>query len=326
MLEYICTVTSTHFFVFACLHPLIRLSFVTELVAEHTNETIGALLNATFGNMPELLISKAALRNGFYRIVQLTLLGSILTNLLFVFGFSCLVGGLQWHSQTIRVTSGNVSVGMLLVSTMGIVLPAVLKLANESKSSNHLDPDFDEEEITESDIAFSRFNSLVMVTGYFCFLIFQLGSHKEEFDYDGDEYTNHRGVPMKKDPVRRNRFCKKYCFCMRYCPTVKLDETNHSRKYNSDIEEVQYEFTDMIIDGQKSPKPLSTIRRSIPQSLEANEQIRSEESFYHENCDEGVDEKVESIKKLSCKLSDVEDYSEEAELEKVSIMSMRVSD
>ncbi len=45
-----------------------RLSFVTEQVAEHTNETIGALLNATFGNAPEFLISSAALRSGFYRV------------------------------------------------------------------------------------------------------------------------------------------------------------------------------------------------------------------------------------------------------------------
>lgn len=63
-------------------------------MAEHTNETIGALLNATFGNAPELLISSAALSNGYYRVVQLTLLGSVLTNLLFVFGLSCLVGGM----------------------------------------------------------------------------------------------------------------------------------------------------------------------------------------------------------------------------------------
>ena len=45
----------------------IRLSFVTEQVAEHTNGTIGALLNATFGNAPELLIATAALRTGLYR-------------------------------------------------------------------------------------------------------------------------------------------------------------------------------------------------------------------------------------------------------------------
>eukprot|EP00957_Ditylum_brightwellii_P208757 15358794-Ditylum_brightwellii.AAC.1 len=94
-----------------------RLSFVTEQVAEHTNGTIGALLNATFGNAPEFLISTAAMRNGFYRVVQLTLLGSILTNLLFVFGLSCLIGGLKWQVQELRITSGNASIGMLIMAT-----------------------------------------------------------------------------------------------------------------------------------------------------------------------------------------------------------------
>lgn len=81
-----------------------RLSFVTEEVAKHTNQTIGALLNATFGNAPELLISSAALHEGFYRVVQLTLLGSMLTNLLFVFGLSCLIGGLRFQVQGTRIS------------------------------------------------------------------------------------------------------------------------------------------------------------------------------------------------------------------------------
>jgi len=77
---------------------------VTEQVAEHTNGTIGALLNATFGNAPELLIASAALRKGFYRVVQLAMLGSMLTNLLFVFGISCMIGGFRWQVQELRIT------------------------------------------------------------------------------------------------------------------------------------------------------------------------------------------------------------------------------
>ncbi len=59
-----------------CIIPfvVVVVAFVTEQVAEHTNGTFGALLNATFGNAPELLISYAALRAGYYRVVQLTLL------------------------------------------------------------------------------------------------------------------------------------------------------------------------------------------------------------------------------------------------------------
>jgi len=178
-----------------------RLSFVTEQVAEHTNGTIGALLNATFGNAPEFLISSAALRSGYYRLVQLTLLGSVLTNLLFVFGLSCLVGGMRWQTQEIRVTSGNVSIAMLLIAALGLVLPAVLKTANESRISeneynklnatgienNQLESIVDS--LSAADISFSRFNAIVMILMYGAYLTFQLGTHKDEFDYSGSEYA-----------------------------------------------------------------------------------------------------------------------------------------
>lgn len=151
-----------------------RLSFVTEEVATHTNETFGALLNATFGNAPELLISTAALRSGFYRVVQLTLLGSILTNLLLVFGISSFVGGLRWQVQEVRLTSGNVSVGMLLIATTGLVLPAVLKMCDEEMFTTNGQAD--------ASLMFSRFNALIMIIMYMAYLFFQLATHKDEFE------------------------------------------------------------------------------------------------------------------------------------------------
>jgi len=186
-----------------------RLSLVTEHIAERTNGTIGSLLNATFGNAPELLISSAALRSGFYRLVQLTLLGSILTNLMFVFGFSSLIGGLKWQRQRIRITSGNVLIGMLFVALIGLVLPCTLKLANESSGSmvihsyrnemyssssnnttttNHTHDSLDTI-LTTSELQFSRINAFIMIVSYILFILFQLGTHKEEFDYTGDEYA-----------------------------------------------------------------------------------------------------------------------------------------
>ncbi|KAL3911161.1 MAG: hypothetical protein SGILL_007391 [Bacillariaceae sp.] len=202
-----------------------RLSFVTEQVAEHTNGTIGALLNATFGNAPELLIATAALRSGFYRVVQLAMLGSMLTNLLFVFGISCLVGGLRWQVQELRITSGNVSVGMLLLSTAGSLLPATLVLGGQLRQS---DPD---DATTTSDsgansimtpskeeLQFCRVNAFVMMFMYGCYLVFQLGTHKEEFDEDENVVQTANDNPLHMSPhftsrhgrqakARRNLFC-----------------------------------------------------------------------------------------------------------------------
>jgi len=193
-----------------------RLSFVTEQVAAHTNDTIGALLNATFGNAPELLISTFALRSGKYRVVQLAMLGSMLTNLLFVFGVSCLVGGLRWQVQELRITSGNVSVLMLLVATAGSLLPAALSMSGQMRHNDSSDgkPSWDE-------LQFSRVNALIMILMYICYLMFQLGTHKEEFDEKENlvetpdnlllmtpHFTSRHG---RKKRAERNHFCLK-CF------------------------------------------------------------------------------------------------------------------
>jgi len=204
-----------------------RLSFVTEQVAEHTNGTIGALLNATFGNAPELLIASAALRKGFYRVVQLAMLGSMLTNLLFVFGISCLIGGFRWQVQELRITSGNVSVGMLLLSTAGSLLPAALVLGGQLKHSNSEEGStttpsgdtFEGEDVPSvEELQFCRVNAFVMIIMYVCYLIFQLGTHKEEFDEEENvvqtadahklhlspHFTSRHGRQQK---ARRNVFC-----------------------------------------------------------------------------------------------------------------------
>ena len=203
-------------------HFIKRLSFVTEQVAEHTNGTIGALLNATFGNAPELLIASAALRKGFYRVVQLAMLGSMLTNLLFVFGISCLIGGLRWQVQELRITSGNVSVGMLLLSTAGSLLPATLVLGGQLKHGSDEGNGDTIEEDSElpsiEELQFCRVNAFVMIIMYGCYLIFQLGTHKEEFDEDDNivetadahqlhlspHFTSRHGRQQK---ARRNIFC-----------------------------------------------------------------------------------------------------------------------
>jgi len=91
-----------------------------------------------------------------------------------------------------------------------------------------------------------------MVTGYVLYLVFQLGSHKDEFDYDGDEYaafggghnivrTPQLGQPnthqAKKPVARRNKFCGRYCFVIRYCP--KIRERERSNDIDIDIEQQQ---------------------------------------------------------------------------------------
>jgi Ca2+:H+ antiporter len=73
-------------FNFLAIMPLASLlSFATEELSKKVGQTIGGLLNATFGNATELIVSIAALRQGQIPLVQASMLGSILSNLLLVF-------------------------------------------------------------------------------------------------------------------------------------------------------------------------------------------------------------------------------------------------
>ena len=75
------------------------LSHATESVAARTGDTVGGLLNATLGNLTELVIALAALRAGQYMLVKASLAGAIVTNTLFMLEASFLLGGLRHHTQ-----------------------------------------------------------------------------------------------------------------------------------------------------------------------------------------------------------------------------------
>src|SRR5205814_2473991 len=75
------------------------LAHATESVAEKTGDTVGGLLNATLGNLTELVIAVTALRAGEYALVKGSIAGAIVTNTLFMLGASFVLGGLKHHVQ-----------------------------------------------------------------------------------------------------------------------------------------------------------------------------------------------------------------------------------
>ena len=97
----------------------------TETLAEHLGGGIGGLLNATFGNAAELIIGALALRAGLTDLVKASLTGSIIGNVLLVFGAAALYGGLRHPVQRFNRTAAGLGTTMLLLSTIGLVIPAV---------------------------------------------------------------------------------------------------------------------------------------------------------------------------------------------------------
>ncbi|KAG5545882.1 hypothetical protein RHGRI_018142 [Rhododendron griersonianum] len=141
-----------------------RLGWVTEQLAFYTGPTVGGLLNATFGNATELIISIHAMKSGMIRVVQQSLLGSILSNMLLVLGSAFFSGGIV-HSnkeQVFNKANAEINTGLLLVAVMGLLFPAVLHF---TRTELHFG---------KSELALSRFSSCVMLVGYVAFICFQL--------------------------------------------------------------------------------------------------------------------------------------------------------
>jgi len=102
------------------------LSRATEAIAARTGDMIGGLLNATLGNLTELLIALAALRAGQYVLVKASIAGAIVTNALFMLGASFLLGGLKHRIQDYNRNSARLQAGLLFLATIAILIPSVV--------------------------------------------------------------------------------------------------------------------------------------------------------------------------------------------------------
>jgi Ca2+:H+ antiporter len=100
----------------------------TEELAAHLGGGVGGLLNATFGNAAELIIGTFALREGLFDLVKASITGSIIGNVLLVFGAAALAGGLRHPVQRFNRTAAGLGTTMLLLSAIGLVVPAVFHM------------------------------------------------------------------------------------------------------------------------------------------------------------------------------------------------------
>jgi len=100
----------------------------TEELAEYSGPTLGGFLNATFGNAAEIIIGLVALKEGHVALVQASITGSIIGNLLLVFGGATLVGGFGRVSQQFNRTAANNATMMLFLGVVALIMPAVFDL------------------------------------------------------------------------------------------------------------------------------------------------------------------------------------------------------
>lgn len=106
------------------------LSHATESVAAKTGDAVGGLLNATLGNLTELVIALTALRAGQYVLVKASVAGAIVTNSLFMLGMCFFLGGLKYHTQEYNRVSARLQAGLLFLATIALLIPSAIYRAD----------------------------------------------------------------------------------------------------------------------------------------------------------------------------------------------------
>ncbi|CEP10019.1 hypothetical protein [Parasitella parasitica] len=165
---------------FIAIIPLAKLlGFATEEIALRSGSTIGALLNATFGNAVELILGVIALKEGLIRVVQgnyyASVLGSILSNLLLVLGFCFFLGGINRTEQKFNVTAAQTSCSLLAVTTLSLLVPAAFSASTPG------------EDTVEGILQLSHGVSIVLLIVYILYLLFQLKTHTFLYEDEEDE-------------------------------------------------------------------------------------------------------------------------------------------
>ncbi len=110
--------------VFAIVPLTALLSHATESVAAKTGDAVGGLLNATLGNLTELVIALTALRAGQYMLVKASIASAIVTNSLFMLGASFFLGGMRYHVQEFNRIGARMQAGLLFLATVALLVPS----------------------------------------------------------------------------------------------------------------------------------------------------------------------------------------------------------
>lgn len=144
------------------------LSHATEGVAAKTGDAVGGLLNATLGNLTELVIAITALRAGMLDLVKASMTGAVVTNSLFMLGGAFLLGGLKHRTQEFNPANARMQTGMLLLATIALLIPSAAARIDALNMPSFAQP-------------LSLALSAILLITYALSLIFSLKTHREFF-------------------------------------------------------------------------------------------------------------------------------------------------
>ena len=145
----------------------------TEQLATRTGDAIGGLLNATFGNAPELIIAFVALKAGLLDMVRASLIGAILANILLALGVAFFLGGLRYRDQDYNPAAARVYSSMMLIAVISLAVPSAFSRL------------FAPEEIVRQEMLLNVGLAVVLLIAYVLYLVFMLKTHPGAFAAEG---------------------------------------------------------------------------------------------------------------------------------------------
>jgi len=152
----------------------------TEQLSTHTGEAIGGLLNATFGNAPELIIAAVALKAGLFDMVLASLVGAILANLLLALGVAFLLGGLRYHDQDYSAGATRIYTSMMLMAVISLVIPSSF-----SRFFTATD------ELNQVEHSLNLVLAISLLAAYVLYLVFMIKTHPALFARKGGTSHGH---------------------------------------------------------------------------------------------------------------------------------------
>ncbi len=191
ILDYVVGIDPTPLFVISAI-AILGLAWVVGLSTERlgaiAGPQVGGILNATFGNIAELIIAFLALQAGLVEVVKASLTGSIIGNLLLVLGVSVLVGGLRHGLQTFDPRVAGSNAALLVLAAIGLFVPAVFA-ASAGPGAHGT--------VTEESVLVA----IVLIVGYVLSLVYQfqnpqqtLGGHEPAAEHGGPAWSARTAV------------------------------------------------------------------------------------------------------------------------------------
>jgi Ca2+:H+ antiporter len=181
---------------FVAIIPLAAmLSNATEELAIRVGETMGGLLNASFGNAVELIVSIQALIANEITIVKTSLIGSMLSNLLLVLGMSFFLGGVNRPEQFFNVTVAQTASSLLALCIASLIIPTVFH-NTIAEDNNDVGDALRNQELSHG-------TAVILLIVYGCYLLFQLKTHAEMYNEPSQKVPKRKSSKLEDGAAER---------------------------------------------------------------------------------------------------------------------------